>query len=139
MFGTILLAVDPSPQAERAGALATKLATTSGDEVVVVHVTEIMAAARGGGTVDLDGDRDGINAAERHVKELEAAGVTARLVLERTFAGQVAQVIVDAAEQHGAGLVVMGSRGRTDLTSLLLGSVAHRVLHLSTQPVLIAP
>jgi len=36
MFGTILLAVDSSPQAERAGDLATKLATTSGDEVVVV-------------------------------------------------------------------------------------------------------
>jgi len=96
-------------------------------------------AARVGGPVDLDGDREGINAAERVVKELEAAGVNARLVKGRIFAGQVAQVIVQAAEQHGAGLIVMGSRGRTDLTSLLLGSVAHRVLHLTDRPVLVTP
>jgi len=38
MFGTIVLAVDSSPQAERAGALAARLATATGDEVVVVHV-----------------------------------------------------------------------------------------------------
>jgi nucleotide-binding universal stress UspA family protein len=138
MFGTILLAVDSSPQAERAGALATKLAAATGDEVVVVHATEVMAV-RGGGTVDLAGDQDGVQAAERQVKELEAAGVRARLVLERAFAGQVAPRIVEAAEEHGAGLIVMGSRGRSDLTSLLLGSVAHKVLHLSDRPVLVAP
>jgi nucleotide-binding universal stress UspA family protein len=137
MLGTIVLAVDSSPQAERAGTLATKLAASTGDEVVVVHVTEVMVAR--GGTVELDGDRDGIHTAERHVKELEAGGVRARLVLGRAIAGHVAQVIVDAAEQHDAGLIVMGSRGRTDLTSLLLGSVAHKVLHLSDRPVLVAP
>jgi nucleotide-binding universal stress UspA family protein len=139
MFGTILLAVDPSPQAERAGALATKLATATGDEVVVVHVTEFMVTRGGGGTVDLLGDQDGIHTAERHVKELEAAGVSARLVLGRALAGNIAPVIVEAAEEHDAGLIVMGSRGRTDLTSLLLGSVAHKVLHLSDRPVLVAP
>jgi nucleotide-binding universal stress UspA family protein len=105
---------------------------------VVVHATEVMAV-RGGGTVDLDGDQDGVQAAEQQVKELEAASVRTRLVLERAFAGQVAPRIVEAAEEHGAGLIVMGSRGRSDLTSLLLGSVAHKVLHLSDRPVLVAP
>jgi nucleotide-binding universal stress UspA family protein len=138
MFRTILLAVDSSPQAERAGDLATKLATTCGDEVVVVHVVELIAAP-GGWTVDLDGDREGIHAAERVVKEVEAAGANARLILRQALAGQVARVVVQEAQEHGAGLIVMGSRGRTDLTSILLGSVAHRVLHLSDRPVLIVP
>ncbi|HEV8650268.1 MAG TPA: universal stress protein [Actinomycetes bacterium] len=35
-------------------------------------------------------------------------------------------------------MIVMGSRGRTDLAALVLGSVAHKVLHLSDRPVLIA-
>jgi nucleotide-binding universal stress UspA family protein len=136
MFGTILLAVDGSAHADRAAALARKLATTGGDEVIVVHVTEMMVS-RGAGPVELDGDREAIERAEQHARELEAAGVPARVELVRAPAGHVAKVVVDAAEKHGAGVIVMGSRGRTDLEALVLGSVAHKVLHLSGRPVLI--
>ena len=31
----------------------------------------------------------------------------------------------------------MGSRGRTDLTGLLLGSAAHKAIHLTDRPVLV--
>jgi nucleotide-binding universal stress UspA family protein len=31
----------------------------------------------------------------------------------------------------------MGSRGRSDLTGLVLGSTAHKVVHLSDRPVLV--
>jgi nucleotide-binding universal stress UspA family protein len=50
----------------------------------------------------------------------------------------VARVIVEAAREYQAGVIVMGSHGRGDLTALLLGSVAHKVLHLTDRPVLIA-
>jgi len=40
MFGTILLAVDRSPQADRAADLAAQFAAPSGDEVVVLHVIQ---------------------------------------------------------------------------------------------------
>jgi nucleotide-binding universal stress UspA family protein len=55
MFGTILLAVDGSPHAERAAELVRRLAGESGDAVVVLHVTEIMPI-RGGIDVELDQD-----------------------------------------------------------------------------------
>jgi len=137
MFGTILLAVDGSIHADRAAELARTVAATGGDEVLVVHVVE-MLVGRAHGPVELDGDSEAIERASQHVKELEAAGVTARVELIRAPAGHVVKVIAEAAEQYGAGLIVLGSRGRTDLAALMLGSVAHKVLHLSNRPVLIA-
>jgi nucleotide-binding universal stress UspA family protein len=136
MLGTILLAVDGSPDAQRAAELAGRLAT-GGDKVVVLHVTEIMPI-HGGTTVELDLDREGLAAARRLAGELEGAGVPITLELVRGFAGHVAKLVVEVARDHGAGVIVVGSRGRGDLSALLLGSVAHRVIHLADRPVLVA-
>jgi hypothetical protein len=51
--------------------------------------------------------------------------------------GDAAGEIVAVAERRGADLIVLGSRGRTGLTRLLLGSVARNVLSGSTASVLI--
>jgi nucleotide-binding universal stress UspA family protein len=135
MFGTILLAVDGSAYAQRAAERVRRLAT-GGDDVVVLHVTEIMPI-HGGTAVELDLDREGMEAARRFGSELEQAGVPTKLELVRAFAGHVAKIIVDAARDHGAGVIVLGSRGRGDLSALLLGSVAHKVIHLADRPVLV--
>jgi nucleotide-binding universal stress UspA family protein len=136
MFGTILLAVDGSPYAKRAAELVRRLAAGGDDDVVVLHVTEIIPI-HGGTTVELDLDRDGLAAARRLGRELEQAGVPHKVELVRAFAGHVAKVIVEAARDHGAGVIVVGSRGRGDLSALLLGSVAHKVIHLADRPVLV--
>jgi nucleotide-binding universal stress UspA family protein len=136
MFGTILVALDGSPYSQRAAELVRRLAD-GGDDVVVVHVTEIMPI-HGGTTVELDLDREGLAAARRFGRELEQAGVPTKVELVRAFAGHVAKIIVELARDHGAGVIVLGSRGRSDLTALLLGSVAHQVIHLADQPVLVA-
>jgi nucleotide-binding universal stress UspA family protein len=136
MFGTILLAVDGSDHAEHAARMAEKLATATGDQVIVLHVTEVIVG-RAAGPVELEDDRRGIERAMQQAKELEAAGVSTQVELPQAPIGHVAKVVVDAAEKYGAGVIVMGSRGRTDLAALVMGSVAHKVLHLSDRPVLI--
>jgi nucleotide-binding universal stress UspA family protein len=136
MLETILLAVDGSPHAERAAELVRQLANAGGNKVVVLHVIEVMPM-RGGVTMELDKDRDGIEAASRYGKQLELAGVPTKVELIRTLSGQAARLIVAAARDHQADMIVLGSRGRSDLTALLLGSVAHKVLHLADRPVLI--
>ncbi len=42
--------------------------------------------------------------------------------------GDAAQEIIASAIRHGSGLIVIGTRGRTGLRRLLLGSVARKVL-----------
>jgi nucleotide-binding universal stress UspA family protein len=44
---------------------------------------------------------------------------------------------VDDAIEHDAAVIVMGSRGRSDVTGFILGSTAHKVIHLTDRPVLI--
>jgi nucleotide-binding universal stress UspA family protein len=51
--------------------------------------------------------------------------------------GDAAGEIVAVAERRGADLIVLGSRGRTGLRRLLLGSVARNVVSGSTASVLI--
>ena len=130
------MAVDGSQHADRAAALERRLAGDSGDEVVVLHVTEVMPM-RGGVAMELNQDREGVAAAKRHGQELEQAGVPVKVDLIRTLAGRVAPIIVETAEAYRAGAIVMGSHGRGDLAALLLGSVAHKVVHLADRPVLI--
>jgi nucleotide-binding universal stress UspA family protein len=136
MFGTMLLAVDGSAHAERAAELVRRLAGANGDEVVVMHVVEVMPM-RGGLDKELDHDREGVESAGRYGRELEREGVPVKVELVRALAGRVAKLIVESAREHQAGVIVMGSHGRGDLTALLLGSVAHKVVHLADRPVLI--
>lgn len=67
---------------------------------------------------------------------LGAAGVECHSHVE---IGEPAPSIARFAETHHCEMVVMGTRGRGALASLLLGSVAVRVVHLSSLPVLLVP
>ncbi len=58
---------------------------------------------------------------------------------EEAFWKHTARTIVEAANRESASLIVMGSRGRSKLPALMLGSVAYEVLHLTNMPVLVVP
>jgi len=45
--------------------------------------------------------------------------------------------IIQDAKHHDVSVIVMGSRGRGDLAGLLVGSTAHKVIHLTDRPVLV--
>jgi nucleotide-binding universal stress UspA family protein len=68
---------------------------------------------------------------------LAQAGVKAHGEIRNTIFGYAAREIINDAGEVGADIIVMGSRGRGDLAGLLLGSTAHKVIHLSDRPVLV--
>jgi nucleotide-binding universal stress UspA family protein len=49
------------------------------------------------------------------------------------------QGLRSVADRHGAAMIVVGTRGASPLTGMLLGSTAYRLVHSSTTPVLIVP
>ena len=139
MFKTILLAVDGSVHAEKAAELAALLAKEGNDEIVVTHVTELMPSRYAvQPDLDFEFDKETIELAKGYAADMEADGLKVRVELRHSQYGHVARIIANLADDLDAGLIVMGSRGRSDLSALLLGSVAHKVLHLSRRPVLIA-
>ena len=44
---------------------------------------------------------------------------------------------LEDAKSLDVGVIMMGSRGRGDLAGLVLGSTAHKVIHLADRPVLV--
>ena len=68
--------------------------------------------------------------------KIEALEAGAPRVETRLLVGPAAPEIVELAGQGGFDLIVMGTRGRTGLKRLLVGSVAERVVRTAPCPVL---
>jgi nucleotide-binding universal stress UspA family protein len=136
VFGTIVLGFDESQHAERASRKAVELAKALGDKVVVVHVQPLVNPGRGGPMPSEEPDA-AHHVLDAGVAPFLAAGVEATGQLQRGPVDRVGELLIEVAKSVGAGLIVIGTRGRSDTQSMLFGSVAHHVIHHSETPVLV--
>jgi nucleotide-binding universal stress UspA family protein len=136
MYERVLVAIDRSEISKRALAAARDLASLSNGEVWVLHLREREVIPRMGLVADETSDEAHL-LVESAVDELRTAGVKATGEVRNTIYGQAAREIVADARLHDVGAIVMGSRGRSDLTGLFLSSTAHKVIHLTDRPVLV--
>lgn len=146
MFKKILIPTDGSPLSAQAANAGITFARSIGASVVALNVTQPFAA-----TIGFDGmaaayaitDEDYEKAASEQadkylasiVDRAQTAGVPAELRAVSNF--NVADGIVQAAEENGCDLIFIGSHGRSGLSRLLLGSVTAKVLSLATVGVLV--
>ena len=137
MFDKILVAVDHSEISDRALDAARDLALLSRGEVWVLHLREREVAVKTGVSLSDESVDEASAAVATAVDKLTAAGVKAHGDVGTTLFGYAARNIVDDAKEHDVDVIVMGSRGRGDLAGLILGSTAHKVIHLADRPVLI--
>ena len=141
MFRRLLVAFDDSPHARRALAEAVDLARRTHAQLTVITVVpEPSAWVAAGYDMPLPRDDLGRRVEDEFRAHLERAVEAVphdQPVTVLLKHGPVAEAIIDQARAGGHDLIVMGTRGRGDLRSLLLGSVSHRVLRESPVPVLV--
>jgi nucleotide-binding universal stress UspA family protein len=148
----ILLATDGSSEAELATQTAVDLARMSDSELHVIHVLDVAPSAmlypeatdpEGIEMPDPILEEDLEQSSEQRGRELLDAEVERVRAVGGTVAqahltmGDAAREITHLAEDLGAGLVVIGSRGRGGIKRALMGSVSDSVVRHAHCPVLV--
>lgn len=130
----ILVPVDLSETSDRALLYATELASSPG-QITALHVGIPYTAVEPPYMylIDEQGRRRQLEeSVHEHFADDKYRGVR----VEVRF-GDPGDEIASFAREHGAGLIVMPSHGRTGLSHLLVGSVAERVVRYAPCPVLV--
>jgi nucleotide-binding universal stress UspA family protein len=144
MFKHILVPVDGSDAALAALECAVALAALSDAELSILTVYRhhgmleaslSMVRAKDPGPLDdvLRGHAQDI-AEQAKTRAREAGAAQARAFVKN---GPVARSIVAFPKEHGADLIVLGSRGAGAVDRYLLGSVSHKVTSVAECPVLV--
>ena len=127
----VLSAVDFSPPSAHAASAAARISAAAGLDTCWALNVYFNDVAIGGETLSR------IQQAEldRFLQPLDSRGVRIVPQVEESYG--VAEAILSAAKRGGADLVVMGTRGRSPATAVLLGSESEQVIRETGVPVLI--
>jgi nucleotide-binding universal stress UspA family protein len=138
---TILLATDASEEAQLAATTAAELAKKTNSELHLLSVGpdlplyELPEHPAGFEDVLRENRREAKEMLEQQAKRIEQSGVRVKETHLRE--GRAEEEIVEVAEEIGAGLIVLGSRGHGRLRRALMGSVSDAVVRHAHCPVTI--
>jgi nucleotide-binding universal stress UspA family protein len=109
-------------------------------QALKVHLLNVQAPLRGDISMFIGDEQikryhreEGEKALARARSLLDKSGIAYRFHIK---VGEPAEIIARNAAERGCDGIVMGTHGRGAVAGMLLGSVATKVLHLSTVPVL---
>ena len=124
---TVLVGYLPSAEGEAASAAGLDEARRRGEDLVVLN------SPRRGAPVSTE------MAAPELVEELTSRAAASAVKLEvrqGVHSGELAEEVLDVADEIDASVIVIGLRRRSPVGKLLLGSSAQRILLDATRPVL---
>ena len=132
----ILLPVDGSPSSIRAAQHCARLAKAFAARVILLNVQPAIEDWQTHGVgrqaaLDHHAARSREALAEPQAV-LRQAGVDHETLAE---SGEAPEVIARVAEERGCEAIVMGTRGQSELKSLIMGGVGMKVIHLVRIPV----
>lgn len=134
----VVLPVDGSETAEAAARFAEDIARAEGATIVVLGVVVPVPAQTTGAESVTAAIRDFMTEQVTiEAARVRQSGVRAEEMV--VVADSPHQGILDVARDRRAGLIVMGTHGRTGLSRAVIGSVADRVVRHADIPVLLVP
>ena len=133
---TIVLGYDGSDCADAALDEAVRLAAADGSRIVVAFCFHVWPGGGEAGDFAHELERMGREVTATGVRKVEQAGVEAEAVL---VDDRPAEGLAAIAERRGARLIVVGTQGEHPIAGAILGSVPHKLLHISRIPVLVVP
>ena len=140
----IVVGVDGSDESRAALTWAVEEGRLRQAAVLAIHAWELPVVPTPTGlvppTVDLASDLTGLRAGAEGLVETMVRDVAAGSDVDvRPLAveGRPANVLLDAAEENNAQMIVVGSRGHGGFVALLIGSVSEQVARHATCPVVI--
>jgi len=133
----VVLGYDESPGSEVALDTAIRVAARWEEPLTIVYG----AGPPGGVGEEHKAHRDalmeiGQHALDRAVEQAREQGVTTEI---RLIDAKPAQALLEVADEQDATVIVVGTTGESPLRSAMLGSTPHKLLHLSSRPVLCVP
>lgn len=143
MYKKVLVAVDGSDTGNLALLEAIKLAKEQNAELRIVHIFDENAfsySSRYPNAMKLQ--KTFIDAGKEVLIDAKKTAEQQKIKVETVFLESlkgISQEVADYAKQWPADIIVLGTHGRTGLNRLLLGSVAEKLVRLSTVPVLLIP
>ena len=135
----VVCGVDDSEGARNAVRVADRLAQLLSTQLILVHGTPIAPAVLYGVPFDNDAFQREARAEAERILAGAAALCSSSDVSSRVEWGPPAAALAGVADTERAAWLVVGTRGRGAVRSVLLGSVAHEILAISPCPVIVVP
>ena len=139
MFEKIVLAIDGSTFSDAAVRAAAGLAAKAGSQVEVVHVHEHdVIPAKASVAPDLESPDEARAVVASAITKLKESGIDAHGHLLQSATREVPRKILELTDETGADLIIVGCRGLSSITGMLVGSVSNKLVHTAKVGVLVA-
>ena len=135
---TIVWASDGSETADRALQSAKALLAEDGTTIIAVHIVH-QDDHRPSRPAAATQPRDVVPSLRAVLSDLSQQGIDAALRVVEHVGLHPAQAIADIADEVGADVIVVGTRGLSPMGGVILGSVTQHLLHVAPCPVLAVP
>lgn len=133
----IVLGYDDSPGSGSALTAAIRLAKRLDEQLVLVYGAGVPGGRGEEFRAHLEALHElGRSALSHALERAAASGVTAEVEM---VDARPPDALLEVADRRDATVIVVGTVGESPLRGAILGSTPHKLLHLSTRPVLCVP